>query len=99
MRKLKIPKGLSKCKKCGEYAGFIKEKDLPPGHKWFKTKNPERLIKIICICEGMHCKICKKKKIHRVCSNFYDEKTKSIWHVPGFIVWSLICDTCRDKIK
>lgn len=97
MEKLYVLKGLRKCKKCGEYKGSIREKDLPKGHSWFKSRDPERQIKILCICDGVNCKICGKKKIHRPCSSYYDKKNNCLWYVPGFIVWALICNECWQK--
>lgn len=94
-----IPFGLRKCKRCGGYKGFVKEKDLPPGHSWFKRGQPERKIRVRCLCEGVRCKVCGEKNIHAPCSSFYDVKTKSLWYVPGFIVWSLICKGCIKKLE
>ena len=99
MKKAKVLPGLKRCSKCGEYKGVVKEKDLPRENHWFKTGHPNRGIEVTCICEGMKCRTCGKVYVHRVCSYYYDEKTRSLWHVPGFIVWHQICAECDDKKK
>ena len=94
---MRIPKGLERCDVCGECKGAVKEKDLPKGHRWFKTGDPERLTQVLCICEGTRCKVCGRRAIHRPCSVLYDEGNGKFWYVPGFIVWALVCDRCRSR--
>jgi len=95
-KKVVIPKGLHRCKKCGEYKGVIKVKDLPRGHSWFKTYYSRRLIDVMCICDGIKCEVCKKKINHRPCSAYFDENTGSLWYVPVFVGWNLVCGECSD---
>jgi len=97
MRKIPVPSGLRRCAKCGEYKGLVKHEDLPAGHDWFKMMCPDRPVEVLCICEGMHCGICGKKNIHKVCSNYYDEENGCLWHVPVFIGWSLTCYECMER--
>jgi hypothetical protein len=94
MKKYPVLKGLQKCKKCGEYKGHVKEKNLPKGHRWFRKGDPERSIKVYCICDGIKCKVCGKKKVHRPCGSYYNKKDGCLWYVPGFIVLSPICNSC-----
>ena len=98
MKKHLVPKGLRRCSRCGEYRGYVEPEDLPAGHDWFKTMCAGRPVEVLCICEGKRCRVCGKKKIHRICSNYYDEKDGCLWHVPGFIAWSLTCSDCLKKM-
>lgn len=79
----KIPKGLRKCGECGEYKGQMIEKD-------------EELITISCLCEGILCTKCRKNKVHRPISNYYDKESNSIWHVPYFVA-QFGCAECRKN--
>ncbi len=84
MKKNKIPEGLLKCGKCGEYKGEATEDE------------EEGPLEVICICDGMLCPRCRRNKIRRPISNFFDEATNSVWHSPYFIGWAL-CSRCIDE--
>ena len=58
------------------------------------TKDPEREVKVTCLCQGPLCKQCGVTRIHRPGSNSYSEKTRSVGH------WALLlgmfpCRQCR----
>jgi hypothetical protein len=93
-----IPEGLSKCKKCGEYKGEVKEKDLNWGDSFKKVEaeKSEEYLTVSCLCDGILCQICKKNKIHRPISNSYDEKDNHILHHPYF-TGMMGCGECREK--
>ncbi len=38
---------------------------------------------VLCICAGVRCKWCGER-FHRPISDYFDEKTRKIWHVPWF---------------
>lgn len=99
MNQNKIPEGLVKCEKCGEYKGSVKEKDLgPPDYLGFETENGEGFLDVSCLCEGILCPKCKKNRIHRPISNSYDAETNNIVHYPYFIAMAG-CKECRGKIN
>jgi len=77
-----IPEGLHKCEECGEYKGQVE-------------KDGENIL-MSCICEGILCPKCKKNKIRRPISNYYNEKNNSIWHDPHFTA-QFGCDECRER--
>ncbi len=98
--KNKIPEGLYKCEKCGEYKGRVKEKDLNWEDTYFKedAEKSEECLGVTCLCEGILCPKCKKNKIHRPISNSYDKETNTIWHSPWFSGMK-VCDECRERKK
>lgn len=97
MNSHKIPKGLHKCQRCGEYKGQGREKDLfPPDRLGYETKGGLGYFEVSCLCDGILCPKCKKNKIHRPISNYYDEESNSIWHVPHF-VGQFGCAKCRKQ--
>jgi hypothetical protein len=91
----KIPDGLKKCSKCGEFRGFVLEKELIAKGLYFRTGDPTRSIKINCLCEGPLCSKCGKNRIHRPISNFWDEEQGCAVHVPWCVGFLPICDECR----
>lgn len=82
----KIPRGLRRCKKCGEYKGRVREKDLPEPDLeiGFETQNGEGYFAVLCLCDGILCPRCHKNKIHKPISNSYDPETNQVWHWPYF---------------
>ena len=98
MEKIKIPKGLHKCEKCGEYKGKVRERDFshPDQKIGFETTNGTGYLGVSCLCDGILCSICKKNKIHRPISNSYDEKDNDILHHPYF-TGMMGCAECREK--
>jgi len=96
MSNQKIPKGLHQCKICGEYKGKMLEKDLNWGDS-FDGENKEKstqYLSVSCLCDGILCPKCKKNKIHRPISNYYDPKENQIWHIPYF-GGMIPCAECR----
>ena len=88
-----IPEGLNKCPKCGEYHGQVKSRDL----NWelpLIDEDPDRIIKVTCLCDGITCPKCNKNKIHRPISNSYDEESNTIGHWPYFS-GLMHCDECK----
>ena len=96
MEKISVPKGLVKCKVCVEYKGSVKEKDLPTGQgpNWF-SGNPQRKIRVSCLCKGPLCRRCKATRVSRPISNSFNPKDGLIWHTPYFAAMFLVCDACR----
>ena len=58
-----------------------------------KEKSAQHLT-VSCLCDGILCSKCKKNKIHRPISNYYDPKENRIWHVPYF-GGMIPCAECR----
>lgn len=82
----KIPKGLYRCEKCGEYRGEVMQKDLNWDGSFDKAEaeKSEEYLGVSCLCDGILCGECKKNKIHRPISNSYDVAENKIWHNPYF---------------
>jgi len=93
-----VPKGLYKCKKCGEYKGSVKEKDLNWDGSFHKEtkEGSEECLTVSCLCDGILCQKCKKNKIHRPISNSYEVATNEIWHHPYFS-GMMSCEECRKS--
>lgn len=94
----RIPKGLIKCEKCGEYRGEVMKKDLHWGDYYYDKENAEKseeLIGVTCLCDGILCPKCKKNKIHRPISNSYDEESNQIWHNSSFS-GMMPCGECKN---
>ena len=53
--------------------------------------------RIKCLCEGIVCRYCKKNAIHRPISDYYDEATKTVYHVAwyGYLVPCFECRRAR----
>jgi hypothetical protein len=88
-------KYFSKCEKCGEYNGRVKNKDLN-WEGFFHKDEEEKYTTLSCLCKGILCPRCKKNKIHRPISNSYDPKNNTIGHWPWFTGW-MPCEECRKK--
>ncbi len=93
---LQIPHGLVKCPVCSEYKGKTKAKNL----NWDYPSgiDPNQIISISCLCDGIICPKCNITKIHKPISNQYDQETNSIWHSPWFAAQAG-CQKCRNKNK
>lgn len=73
-----VPKGLKKCGKCGEYYGKCIYKD----HMW----------KISCKCNPHICSKCGKPVYPwRICSNYYEKRDGTCWHIPIYCAWGHRC--------
>lgn len=84
----KIPKGLHKCGKCGEYKGSTNDEVVVEKDEGYLTAS--------CLYEGILCHKCKKNKIHRPISNYYDQRTNQIWHHPYF-TGMMGCGECKER--
>jgi len=89
----KIPEGIVKCDKCGEYKGKVKKKDLN-WNSLISEEAGEEYVTASCICDGILCPKCKKNKIRRPGSNEYDVEENEIWHSP-ILPCTRVCDECR----
>jgi len=49
-----------------------------------------------CLCDGLVCGACGKGRIHRPISNYYDEESGHLIHVPYFRA-SAPCPECGVK--
>jgi len=101
--KIKIPKGLYKCPKCGEYRGKVREKDLPQlRHLPEDTPTPDETshgsgyIEVSCLCRGMVCLKCGRK-VHRPISNRYDPENGEIQHFPWFHGYCEATNTTEER--
>jgi len=93
-----IPRGLTKCKICGEYKGRVQEKDLELPEKFsdYETENGLGYFDVTCICEGILCPVCKKNKIRKPNSNHYVVETNDVWHTPHNITYPTQCRECNN---
>ena len=92
----KIPDGLYRCEKCGEYKGRVMAKDLNWDDNAIKEtkKESEEYIDVSCLCEGILYPKCKTNKIHRPISNSYYEESNTIGRWPYF-TGMIGCEKCR----
>lgn len=79
-----VPTGLYKCNQCGFYKGTC----LDPSPCF-----PGLKVKVHCRCENDNkCARCGQPLSQfRLNANYYDEKTRSIWYVPGFTALNHVC--------
>ena len=91
----RLPPGLVRCERCGEFNGTTKRKFLRPEapRPWLKRHDR---ISVTCLCGGIVCPRCKKNMIHRPVSNSYEEKTNEIGHWPWFS-GMMPCKECRQR--
>jgi hypothetical protein len=78
-----IPDDLVRCEQCGELKG--RSDDPRPGVRGIK-----------CLCEGIVCRYCKQNAIHRPISDYYDEPSGIVYHVPHF-GYLFPCWECRRR--
>jgi hypothetical protein len=81
-----LPPGLSTCPVCGTIRG--------------ETPGPLKdgqvgLWKSTCLCEGPFCRRCKRNRIRRPVSIYYDPDDGEWWHVPYFAAMAE-CRECRS---
>jgi hypothetical protein len=74
--------GLNRCGQCNELRGLA------------RTENG--FVPVSCLCEGIVCRSCRQRAIRRPISNYIDEQTGQIWHVPWF-GYLIPCPECRKK--
>ncbi len=86
---LPAPEGLRPCDQCGEFYGWALFLDPPED----KTRSPGLAR---CLCEGIVCRHCKTTAIHRPVSNYYDEESDTLWHVPWHR-YLMPCADCRRR--
>lgn len=93
----RIPPGLVRCEVCGGFNGVTLEKYLAPGPRLIDDTgppyDPESRVSSTCRCHGPLCRAYGVNRISLPTSNFYDEKSNRIIHVPYFMYMRL-CDTC-----
>lgn len=77
--------GLRRCVQCGELKGEALVDDPWEG----LTHVP-----VLCLCDGIVCRHCREGAIRRPISNYYDEQTGRVWHVPWF-GYLVRCRRCR----
>ncbi len=85
-----VPKGLVKCPNCGFYRGTcIDTKGFSKG----------LVVKVHCLCENDNlCARCGQLMYeYKLNANFFDEKDKVIWHVPGFSAFLHKCPDRQDE--
>lgn len=79
-----VPNGLVRCPECGYYRGECLDNN--PVHKWL-------LMKVYCRCQNDNlCARCGRPLAEfKLNANFYEAKTGSILHVPGFCCFRHKC--------
>lgn len=84
-----LPPGLRVCEDCGAIRGkaLSPRGDGEVGH-----------LKSTCLCEGLICKICNRRRVPRPISNRYDTIKGGWWHAPHFMGWAP-CGSCRENAK
>ena len=79
---------LSRCPQCGEMKGEALVDDEWEGLVY---------VPVLCLCDGIVCRYCKKRAIHRPISDYYVEATGRTLHVSYF--GNLFpCPDCREKL-
>lgn len=89
-----IPDGLAQCADCGEFRGEVRLREL--SNQLSPADDPEEIIRITCLCQGIPCPKCKVQKIHRPISNSYDPETNTFSHWPYFS-GMMPCALCRRE--
>jgi hypothetical protein len=51
---------------------------------------------VSCLCDGLVCDTCEKGRVHRPISNYYDEASGHLIHVPYFMCLRR-CPECGGK--
>jgi hypothetical protein len=74
--------GVHRCGQCGGLYGL--------------ARTAAGFVPVRCLCDGIACSVCEKRAIHRPISNYVDEQTGRIWHVPWF-GFMFPCVGCRKK--
>lgn len=85
-----VPTGLYECNQCGFYKGTC----LDPSPCF-----PGLKVKVHCRCENDNkCARCGQPLSQfRLNANYYDQKTRSIWYVPGFTALNHVCPDLAKK--
>jgi|SRR5215208_3247455 len=91
-RARRIPPGLTRCPVCGEYRGSTLARHIDCNEP-LDASELDDVFEVKCICEGIPCRRCGKRR-HRPISNYYEERTNQIWHVPYFVGMSPYCGEC-----
>ena len=81
------PKGLTRCARCGDLRGRF-------SYKWTADDAPSPTT-VVCRCTNIACGQCGERTVRRPTSNYLDEATGHVWHVPIFPVVRLLCRACR----
>jgi hypothetical protein len=94
----RAPRGLERCRTCGEFFGVTLEKYLArnPYVVSETDYDPERRLRARCRCDGPLCQGCRVNRILRPMSGHYHEDINRILYVPHFMVWAS-CDSCASR--
>ena len=90
-----IPPGYIRCDDCGEFNGTTAAKHLT-WHELDPKRDPEDPVSVSCLCKGILCRICGKKRLHRPTSTSYDKATNTIGHW-SWTTGMLGCRTCQRR--
>lgn len=79
-----VPKGLVRCKRCGEWHGTCIDSIQDIG---------DSIVQVYCLCQNDNqCAYCGDPLYERkLNANFYDTSDGRVWHVPGFSGLGHIC--------
>ncbi len=81
-----VPEGLETCPTCGEFRGVTQIVD----------EDGSQRVAVSCLCDGVVCTRCRKGRRHRPISNYYDERSGKVIHVPHFTGWAT-CPECGQS--
>ena len=79
VRRMSAPE-LTRCETCGDWRGEVVE---------YEDEGP---LSVSCWCEAIPCRVCDNRPARRPISNYYDEASSQVWHVPHF---GGVCDECK----
>lgn len=94
-----VPAGLTRCRKCGEYRGRVRDRDL----NWTGTiseesaKDSDLVLEVLCWCNNVPCPRCGKGQIRRPGSNYYCEAENRAIHVSIYAGSMGSCDKCDPR--
>jgi hypothetical protein len=75
--------GLRRCGECGEFKGTC----LADGEE----------VELLCICDGILCRRCKRNLVRRPISDHFNEADGRVWHTPS-IAALIPCAACKEEL-
>jgi len=81
----RLPAGLEPCPGCGQVRGATKR----PGDSGGVSAS-----KSTCLCEGLVCGECGRRRMRRPISDYFDAEDGRWWHVPYFAAMGGRCPHC-----
>ncbi|MGH3031883.1 MAG: hypothetical protein ACRDNE_14200 [Gaiellaceae bacterium] len=81
-------KRLRRCTQCGELRGR--------GRFASGAGDDLEWVELLCLCQGIVCRHCRRNAIHRPASRYFDDRTLSVWYVPTF-GYRMKCGECSGR--